>query len=343
MALTQKGTKWATVSRTNDWLLQQVRTLRAHLVTPDDAEPFDTAVAHGLYRELLAPVEPMLTSKRLLVSTSGALSELPLGLLIASPPPAAGGKGLRDLDWLILRHSIVTLPSVSSLSSLAVAPTRVAPRTALVAFGNPALTGPASQYLKPIPGTLNEIERLSASLGAAQSQVYLGDKALEGTLKALNLSKVRILEFATHALLAGQWHDSAEPGLVFSTPATSTNVDDGYLTNSEAARLQLDADVVILSACNTASADGSGGDSLSGLALAFLYAGGRTVLASNWEINDAATSDLVVGAMSRTPATAPWQVADALAEEMRAMIKDTDHPTRADPYFWAPFVVVGGR
>jgi CHAT domain-containing protein len=100
---------------------------------------------------------------------------------------------------------------------------------------------------------------------------------------------------------------------------------------------------VILSACNTASPDGKGGESLSGLALAFLYAGGRTVMASQWSISDASSSALIAGTMAGTPALAPYQVADALSVQMRQMIKDEAHPARADPYYWAPFVVVGGR
>ena len=107
------------------------------------------------------------------------------------------------------------------------------------------------------------------------------------------LAQYRIVHFATHGALAGQVSDKSEPGLLLTPPATPSEEDDGYLTASEIAGLKLDADWVILSACNTAAADAPNAGALSGLARAFFYAQARALLVSHWEVNSEATVKLV--------------------------------------------------
>ena len=347
MALTKQDLKWETIPKSGKWLAEQVSLLREHLKSRkgiSSGKPFNPQVAFELYQNLLLPFESVLGTRRILVSTSGALSELPLALLVTRAPaqPGATPETLRSLDWLVLHHAILTLPSVSSLGAKS-RPVSPGSSDNLIAFGNPIVTGPQADALAPIPSTIDEINQLSALTSGKGVQVFDGPTATEGKLKSLDLSNTHVLEFATHSIIAGKWPGTKEPGLVFTTPELKSAIDDGFLSTSEAAQLHIGADVVILSACNTASADGDGGESLSGLALAFIYSGGRSVLASHWVVDDAATSKLVVGTMAHSQLTQPSQIADALADEMRAMINDRVNPQRADPYFWAPFVVVGAR
>jgi CHAT domain-containing protein len=90
--------------------------------------------------------------------------------------------------------------------------------------------------------------------------------------------------------MAGELSGIAEPGLILSPPARATEADDGYLSASEVAQLKLDADWVLLSACNTAAPDGTpGAEGLSGLAKAFFYAGARSLLVSHWAVVSDAT------------------------------------------------------
>jgi len=94
--------------------------------------------------------------------------------------------------------------------------------------------------------------------------------------------------FATHGLVAGDLANVVEPALMFSPPETATELDDGLLTASEVAQLDLDADWVVMSACNTAAGASKSAQALSGLARAFFYAGARALLVSHWAVNSRA-------------------------------------------------------
>jgi CHAT domain-containing protein len=155
------------------------------------------------------------------------------------------------------------------------------------------------------------------------------------------LAKYRVVHFATHGALSGQLDGSSEPGLLLSPPDNATETDDGYLSASEIAGLKLDADWVILSACNTAAGGGrEGAEALSGLARAFFYAGARALLVSHWAVYSDTTVKLVTGAVSRMAADRTVGRAEAMRQSMLAVI-ETGKPNEAYPEYWAPFVVVG--
>ena len=132
----------------------------------------------------------------------------------------------------------------------------------------------------------------------------------------------------------------AEPGLLLTPPEAPSEEDDGYLSASEIAGLKLDADWVILSACNTAAGGAQGAEALSGLARAFIYAQARALLVSHWEVDSATTVKLVTGAMKRLAADKAMGRAEALRQSMLALI-DRDAAREVHPAYWAPFVVVG--
>jgi CHAT domain-containing protein len=154
------------------------------------------------------------------------------------------------------------------------------------------------------------------------------------------LGKYKIVHFATHGALAGQISHASEPGLVLTPPAEATKDDDGYLSASEVAALKLDADWVILSACNTAAGGASGAEALSGLARAFFYAGARSLLVSHWAVNSNATVKLITTAVAELKANPGIGRAEALRRSMMAMIQH-GQDYEAHPAFWAPFVLVG--
>ena len=149
-----------------------------------------------------------------------------------------------------------------------------------------------AQY--PLPETADELCAVAHARGAGDSAVYLGARASETTIKRLSasgsLAQARVVHFATHGLLAGETEmltaTKAEPALLLTPPQTASEEDDGLLTASEIAQLKLDADWVILSACNTAAGENNkpGAEALSGLARAFFYAGARTLLVSHWAV-----------------------------------------------------------
>ncbi len=122
----------------------------------------------------------------------------------------------------------------------------------------------------------------------------------------------------------------------------ASEADDGLLTASEIARfLKLDADWVILSACNTAAGDKPGAEGLSGLAKAFFYAGARALLVSHWSVPSDSSVKLTTRMLAEAAENPGIARAEALRRSMLALMNDTDNPHFAHPMFWAPFVVVG--
>jgi len=195
--------------------------------------------------------------------------------------------------------------------------------------------------LPDLPGSRMELETLKRRFPTAL--VRIGAEATETAVRggdAAALSRARFVVFSTHGLLAGS--TAAEPGLVLTPPEQATEADDGYLSASEAAQLRLNAEFVVLSACNTAASDGRpGGEGLSGLARAFFYAGARSVMVSHWEVSDAATTALVTTAFADLDARAghdPGARAKALRSAMLQVRADRRW---SHPAYWAAFTLVG--
>jgi CHAT domain-containing protein len=197
----------------------------------------------------------------------------------------------------------------------------------------------------PLPETADELCDVAHDLGVdPKTHLYLGAMATETKVKQLSadgsLAKYKIVHFATHGAVAGQVSHASEPGLLLTPPDKATEIDDGYLSTSEIAGLKLDADWVILSACNTAAGGAQGAEALSGLARAFFYAGARSLLVSHWEVASDATVKLITKAVAELKGDPKIGRAEALRRSMLSMIK-TGKDYEAHPAFWAPFVLVG--
>jgi CHAT domain-containing protein len=189
----------------------------------------------------------------------------------------------------------------------------------------------------PLPETADELRAVARTLGVGGEEIRLGERATEAEIKRLSaaggLAEYRLIHFATHGALAGQVGNASEPGLILTPPRSATDKDDGYLSASEIAALKLDADWVILSACNTAAGGAEGADALSDLARAFFYAGARALLVSHWAVDSKATVNLITGAVKRMAAERNVGRAEATRQSMLAMI-DTGKPYEAHPAFW---------
>lgn len=201
----------------------------------------------------------------------------------------------------------------------------------------------------PLPETTDELCAVAKSTGGAERDLHLGDRAREKTVKSLSangtLASARVVHFATHGLIAGETAiltaSKAEPALLLTPPARPTEEDDGLLTASEVAQLKLDADWVVLSACNTAAGGGDkpSADALSGLARAFFYSGARALLVSHWAVNSEATVKLITKTFDEIKADPKIGRAEALRRSMLALVGAGQG--QAHPANWAPFVVVG--
>ena len=196
----------------------------------------------------------------------------------------------------------------------------------------------------PLPETADELCAVAEAMKAGTRDIHLGTQATEREIKRLSasgeLAKYRMVHFATHGVLAGQLDGSREPGLILTPPDKPTDEDDGYLSASEIGALKLDADWVILSACNTAAGGATSAEALSGLARAFIYAQARALLVSHWEVYSDATVKLITATVREMARDAKIGRAEALRRSMLALI-DKGKPDEAHPAYWAPFVVVG--
>jgi tetratricopeptide (TPR) repeat protein/CHAT domain-containing protein len=197
----------------------------------------------------------------------------------------------------------------------------------------------------PLPETADELCDVAQNLGADPAvDIYLGARATETEIKRLSesgaLTKYKVVHFATHGAIAGELSGAAEPGLILTPPEKASEADDGYLTASEIAALKLDAQWVILSACNTAAAGWEGAEALSGLARAFFYAGARSVLVSHWSVASETTVKLVTHAISELKSDPKLGRTEALRRAMLSL-STTGKAYEAHPAFWAPFVLVG--
>jgi len=295
--------------------------------------------------------------------------------------------GYRTVPWLVRKVAVVQLPTVSALQTLRAMPAPKPGRLAFAGFGDPyfskaqqveaerenkqaapvivaPVAGSATALTKReavdveelaqlprLPDTREELQAIAQALGANAAQdVFVGAAASEATVKRMDLSNRRVIAFATHGLTPGELNGLSQPALALSSPAVVGGDGDGLLTVEEILGLKLDADWVVLSACNTASADGAGGEALSGLGRAFFYAGTRAMLVTHWPVESSAARLLTTGLFKRYAQNNGTSRAQALRASMLDMI---DHEqfvapgakqpafVYAHPIFWAPFALVG--
>ncbi|WP_027552099.1 CHAT domain-containing tetratricopeptide repeat protein [Bradyrhizobium sp. Cp5.3] len=319
--------------------------------------------------------------RSLLVVPSGALTALPFHLLVTEKPQAAIPdkiEGYRNAAWLLRRQAVAVLPSVVSLKSLRAFARKDQGAKPMTGFGdpvfNPAEAGPAdrratsgkiaarslaagaytdfwrgagvdrarlSQALPQLPDTADELNAVAKDVGAAAADIHLGRDASETTLKRAALAQYSIIYFATHGLVAGDVKGLGEPSLALSIPDQPSELDDGLLTASEVAQLKLNADWVVLSACNTIAGDKPGAEALSGLARSFFYAGARALLVSHWAVDSEAATRLTISTFDLLKSEPGMGRAEALRRAMLAYLDDASSPRNAYPAIWAPFALIG--
>lgn len=205
--------------------------------------------------------------------------------------------------------------------------------------------------LPRLPDTRAEINAIGRALGADPDRdIFLGRRATEGRVKSMDLSGYNVIAFATHGLVPGDLNGLTQPALALSAPQVSGEEGlDGLLTMGEILGLKLNADWAVLSACNTAAAEGKGAEAVSGLGRAFFYAGARALLVSHWPVFSAATTELTTDLFRRRAANKNVSKAEALRQTRVHLIDEAGFKDQngrmvfsyAHPIFWAPFSIVG--
>ena len=195
--------------------------------------------------------------------------------------------------------------------------------------------------LQRLPFASKELDAARQLLGGNVADELTGRAYTAAAVQKANLSNYRILHFASHALLPAELKCEDEPAIVTSVPAGAKDASGALLTASEIAALKLDADIVILSACNSGGPGGAtGGESLSGLARAFFFAGARSMLVTHWSVNDQTSAFLVADSLRRLAAAPAGGLAEALRQSQLALMGGTVSAT-AHPFYWAPFALIG--
>ncbi len=293
--------------------------------------------AQALGQLLLAPVADRLDGRRLAVVADGALRSIPFAALTIPGTDAP----------LITAHEIVYLPSASSLAALRRRHERRRPAPLALAVvadpvfeaNDPRLDGTAQaggdDAFARLPATRREAETLLALTTPSESRAALGFAASRETVTGGDLSRYRVLHFATHSQA---YDDHPElSGLVLSLYDEAGRPRDGFLRLHEIYGLHLPADLVVLSACRTAMGQALPGEGLIGLTRGFLYAGATRVVVSLWDVDDDGTAELMErfyrGVLRRhTPPAAALRA---------AQLGLLDEPRYQAPYYWAAFIVEG--
>jgi CHAT domain-containing protein len=325
-----------------------VGAVRASVDSGNTSKPYAAGAAWRLYEALFSGVQPELAgAKSLLVVPADTLLELPYGILVTQKPPAPTGQA--GNHYLIESYPITHLPAAASLVALRRAGTSAAPQP-WAGFGAPrpmnasyaARSFPAAPAcgrllatLPALPGAALEL-RLAAQIeGQGAAQPVLGPAFTADRLLATDLRQYRVVHFATHGVLPSDLSCLSEPVIIASTAPNGPDASEALIGASTVLKLNLDANLVLLSACNSGGGAGAG-ESLSTLARAFFFAGARGLLLTHWYINDIAAAR--IGAVTLRNMEQGQGAAEAL---QHAQLDLLHIPEGAHPALWGPFALVG--
>lgn len=340
---------------------------------------YNPNAASDLYAKLVAPAEPVFHDKRIVyLILDDFLYKLPFEALLTQPfrythrQNTVMGEGLRNAPFWVKTHTVSYLPSICVLRSLRTLKKEYqGHQKPFIAFADPVFTsdseqqnghavtrsaylrkapapsGETSWELPPLSETRDEALEVAEIMGASPEQdVYLQKRAIEQNVKKLPLDRYSTVLFATHALLAGEFGPGTPPALALSFVGDREN--DGLLEMGEILGLNLNAQLVVLSACNTAGGSGKDdhGEGFAGLTRSFMYAGAKSLFVTQWSVESSSARILVRNTFRQIQGRSKG---DALALSKREMINseqvlqiDKDLSVcLAHPYFWAPYILVG--
>lgn len=315
----------------------------------------------------------------------GLLPVAPAGLGAAGPRFAE----YRTVPWLARSHSVAMVPSAAALLTLRHLLPGSPSRDRLVGFGDPLFSADQAAQADPageasgdrrvamrggrslirrsvpkldglqhatlaslprLPDTADELRSVAKALAVDPNKaLHLGKEANERAVQQIDLTRYRVVMFATHGLVPGELDGLEQPALALTSPEVAGVDGTGLLTMDKILALKLDADWVVLSACNTGTGSGAGAEAASGLGRAFFYAGTRAVLVTNWSVHSQSARDLVTDLFARQRASVSLRRSEALRQAMMALLDgkgftdDAGHTlfSYAHPLFWAPYTIIG--
>jgi CHAT domain-containing protein len=352
-------------------IAEKVQRLRAGLVPAGGSgagglPAFDAAAAYEIYQLVFAPLAPALKGiTDVIWFGHGPLGSVPPAVLVVAPPPKAKLSTPAEFAatrFLVDRYAFAALADLSLFPwhRDKAATRRQDPR--FLGVGAPLLSaeeiaggtrsrsyelaggldGKSLAELPKLAESVDEMKGLAGVAGEANSTLWLGPEASERHFVGDQLRSYQTIALATHGFLPGEIRDVPEPALMLTLDAASKDRYDGILTSREIATLQLDADLVILSACNTASGDGRArSETFTGLSQAFFIAGARSLMVSHWPVMSGAAVQLSVGTLEREQKQG-LTLSRSLQQAMQAARKaGAASAIESHPSYWAPFVIVG--
>jgi len=322
---------------------EQIETIRFALLDPRQGiSEFFANAGTLLYEELIKPAEPFLSKKsRLIIIPDGILNYLPFEVLLTGDNKFSEGASLSDVPYLIRKYPVSYGQSASVLKKLISKPEKESGQKAvgnrLLAIGDPLYEDTSFNTRVKYPRlefTGGEIENIASYFTTGSSEIYVRSRATEENLKRNSaLNEFNYLHFATHGLI-----DEAKPDLSSLVLTSGRNSgEDGFLQAAEIFDLKLNADLVVLSACQTGLGKLIRGEGMVGLTRAFMYAGTPSVLVSLWSVSDMSTAALM-GEFYKNLIKNKFSKTDALRKAQITLMSDEKY---AHPFYWAPFVLIG--
>ncbi len=343
-------------------ITQLVDRLRDTTVAkPGGLPTLDFAASYRLYSALFGPVEQQLEGvARMSIAATGDLLRYPLEALVTRSGVSDDNGDYRQVPFLVRRFALSYVPAPRILVNIRKGHTVRSDLRPFIGFGDfrPATAAQLAasfppdrcgedhrllQGLQPLPATRAQVTTIARQLGAGPGDIVLGDAFTKKRLAAPDLGQYRIVLLATHAFLpTNTLRCITEPAITVSPPPGASNAGDGFERVGDIEKLKLNADLVALSACDTAGA--GGGESLSGLARAFFLAGAHGLLVSHWSVVTGASVPLMIGTFGAGGGTR--DSAQALRAAQLRLIESAGSSTQAPieishPNYWAAFVLIG--
>jgi CHAT domain-containing protein len=332
---------WATISKdVSEWRLKISALQNSLQDATQNSKEYDL-IAHRLYNTLVKPAASFLEGRDLIIVPSDALSAIAFEALVVRDPSSTGS---RSPKYLIEQHAVIYTSSLSALVGIENRRQVGKPGPRMLLIGDPSVNGNDTRVagvgdrsfvatLEGIPAALKEIldiSRIAKGKGIGVT-TWIGSQGSESRLKSIDLSAFRYIHIAAHGISDTQ--DGAASALTLSPDPDGR--EDGVLTGDEIAKLNLNANLVVLSACQTGTGQRTGAEGVVGLSRTFIIAGAKCVCGSLWKVEDNWTQRLMSAFYVKLIAKG-LSKPQALRLAKLDLIRDGANPSQ-----WAPFVLDG--
>lgn len=323
-------------------------------IAPRGTERFPFELSNNIYQRLFQPLLRNFNQiSELLIIPDGTLHIIPFGSLSYEAV-----SDFKKPNWLIEKYAISILPSLDSFTVAKNIDQTNLSNLRFAGFGDP-LIGESYDFnndlisrgmvesfdeivqLPPLPETKRELELISDNFKDQNIRLFLGKEATEENVKRTDLRNFNIIAFATHAISTNINSNLAQPSLILTPIDQNFEQNDGILTAFDVSKLELNADLVLLSACETANTHAQKDQAYTGLSEAFFFAGAKAILATHWEVETNSAVEITSGLVGNLTKNNDLSYSQALQMSILDLISKEEKFSH--PYYWGPFIMVGNN